>query len=187
MAKANFKKGDYVVYPSHGVGKVTGLNTQELAGVSMDFYQIQFEKEKMSLSVPIARAEKIGLRTLCILDHIDQSLDIITEAAQTSRGIMWSRRAQEYERKINSGDVLAIAEVIRDLHRNVKNPDRSYSERLIYESAYNRFVMEAAHVKGLSLEAFEEEFTSMLKVEEEIVEDEEVTDEFDNDDDIIAA
>ncbi|MFZ8865169.1 MAG: CarD family transcriptional regulator [Rickettsiales bacterium] len=183
MTHKNFKKGDFVVYPSHGVGKITDLLVQSLAGIDLEFYQINFEKDKMNLSVPVARAAKVGLRRLCSPELIDQALDIVSETAQTSRGIMWSRRAQEYEKKINSGDILAIAEVIRDLHRNVKNPDRSYSERLIYESAYNRFVTEVCHVRKTTLEKFEEEFTSILHVDE-IDSDGE---DFDDDDDYIAA
>lgn len=183
MKNKTFKKGDLVVYPSHGVGKITDLTSQEVAGTIIEFYHTKFDKDKMTLNVPVARAAKIGLRHLCEPNLIDQALDIIGEAAQTSRGIMWSRRAQEYEKKINSGDILAIAEVIRDLHRNVKNPDRSYSERLIYESAYNRFVDEVSHVKKISSEKFEEEFNQILKIDEIKTDEDE---DFD-DDDIIAA
>ena len=180
MTNLSFKRGDSVVYPSHGVGAITEVKSQELAGLKMKFYQIFFEKDKMTLSIPVSRAEKIGLRKLCSPELIDQSLDIIGETAQTSRGIMWSRRAQEYERKINSGDILAIAEVIRDLHRNVKNPDRSYSERLIYESAYSRFILEACSVKGVTQDQFEDEFSTILKVE---TEESSTDDDFDGDDD----
>jgi len=186
MTQKTFKKGDFVVYPSHGVGKITEVTAQAVGDLTLEFYQINFEKEKMNLSVPVSRANKIGLRHLCSPELIDQSLDIVSEAAQTSRGIMWSRRAQEYEKKINSGDILAIAEVIRDLHRNVKNPDRSYSERLIYESAYNRFVNEVCHVRKVSVEKFEEEFSNMLKIDEIKGDDEEDFDD-DDDDDVIAA
>ncbi len=187
MTNKTFKKGDFAVYPSHGVGKIIDISSQAVGELKLEFYQIQFEDEKMTLSVPVSRADKIGLRHLCSPDLITQALDIISEAAQTSRGIMWSRRAQEYERKINSGDILAIAEVIRDLHRNVKNPDRSYSERLIYESAYNRFVGEVCHVRNIDKATFEAEFDNILKVDEEVsVEDAEDFDD-DDDDEIIAA
>jgi CarD family transcriptional regulator len=190
MSKKTFKKGDFVVYPSHGVGKIASISSQEIGGFSLELYNISFEKEKMTLSVPVSKAEKIGLRPLCSSDAIDEALDIINEAAQTSKGIMWSRRAQEYERKINSGDILSVAEVIRDLHRNVNNPDRSYSERLIYESAYNRFIHEVCCVKKISLEDFEEEFKSMLKIDELSIEDDDFDDDDDSDNDndkIIAA
>ncbi|MBT4879056.1 MAG: CarD family transcriptional regulator [Alphaproteobacteria bacterium] len=186
MTQKSFKKGDFVVYPSHGVGKITDIMSQSLGGTNLEFYQISFEKDKMNLSVPVARSSKVGLRRLCSPELINQSLDIVSETAQASRGIMWSRRAQEYEKKINSGDILAIAEVIRDLHRNVKNPDRSYSERLIYESAYNRFVTEVCHVRKTTLEKFESEFTSILYVDEIDNEDEDFDDD-DDDDDVIAA
>ena len=183
MTQKNFKKGDFVVYPSHGVGKITDVMSQALGGTNLEFYQISFEKDKMNLSVPVARSSKVGLRRLCSPELVNQSLDIVSETAQASRGIMWSRRAQEYEKKINSGDILAIAEVIRDLHRNVKNPDRSYSERLIYESAYNRFVTEVCLVKNIDEETFHNEFNSMLKIDDININDD---DDFDNDD-IIAA
>ncbi len=171
--KSHLKKNDLVVYPSHGVGKIINIYTEKLGTMSLELYKIFFEKEAMTLSVPVARAEKIGLRRLCSVELIDEAVAIISEVAQTTRGVMWSRRAQEYERKINSGDVLAIAEVIRDLHRNIKNPDRSYSERLIYESAYNRFVLEASYVKKITIE----KISDLLKVEEED------DDDNDNDDD----
>jgi CarD family transcriptional regulator len=190
MSKRTFKKGDLTVYPSHGVGKIANISTQEVGGFSLELYHISFEKEKMTLSIPVSKAEKIGLRHLCTPESIDQALDIINESAQTSKGIMWSRRAQEYERKINSGDILSVAEVVRDLHRNVNNPDRSYSERLIYESAYNRFIDEVCCVKKVSTEAFEAEFKTMLKIDELNIEDDEFDDDDDSDNDndkIIAA
>jgi CarD family transcriptional regulator len=168
MAKKTFQIKDHVVYPSHGVGQIKEINTQAIAGQSIEFFIIYFEKEKMQLSVPVARAEKIGLRKLCTEHDIEKAFDIISEKAQTSRGIMWSRRAQEYERKINSGDIFSVAEVIRDLHRNVKNPDRSYSERMIYEAAFNRFVSEASLIKKQDINLFEEEFYKMLKIDDVI-------------------
>ena len=183
MSEKNFTIGEFVVYPSHGIGKISAIKHQNIGSNAIEFYHISFEKEKMNLSVPVSRANKIGLRSLCTIESIEQSLHIINEAAQTSRGIMWSRRAQEYERKINSGNILSIAEVIRDLHKNVKNPDRSYSERLIYESAYNRFVSEVCLVKNIDEETFHNEFNSMLKIDDININDD---DDFDNDD-IIAA
>ena len=168
MAKKTFLIKDHVVYPSHGVGQITEINTQTIAGQNIEFFIIYFDKEKMQLSVPVARAEKIGLRKLCSENDVEKAFDIISEKAQTSRGIMWSRRAQEYERKINSGDIFSVAEVIRDLHRNVKNPDRSYSERMIYEAAFNRFVSEASLIKKQEISVFEEEFYKMLKIDDVI-------------------
>ena len=166
MVKKTFNIKDYVVYPSHGVGQIKEITSQEIVGQKIEFFIIYFEKEKMQLSVPVSRAEKIGLRQLCNEEDIEKAFDIISEKAQTSRGIMWSRRAQEYERKINSGDIFAVAEVIRDLHRNVKNPDRSYSERMIYEAAFNRFVSEASLIMKQETSFFEEEFYKMLKIED---------------------
>ncbi|MBL6785329.1 MAG: CarD family transcriptional regulator [Rickettsiales bacterium] len=181
MTKKSFSINDYVVYPSHGVGQITAINNQDIVGQKVEFYIIHFEKEKMQLSVPVARAEKIGLRQLCSERDVEKSFDIISEKAQTSRGIMWSRRAQEYERKINSGDIFSVAEVIRDLHRNVKNPDRSYSERMIYEAAFNRFVSEASLIKKQDITVFEEEFYKMLKIDDVIeMDDLNQFDEIDN-------
>lgn len=176
MATKEFKVGQHVVYPTHGVGKILDLIEQKIGNHQLEFYKIEFPKDKMHLSVPINRAKKIGLRSLCEAESIQTSLDIISEKAQTTRGIMWSRRAQEYERKINSGDILAVSEVIRDLHRNVKNPDRSYSERMIYENAFHRFVSEAAIVTNQEQEEFEEEFYKMLKIDELEVSNENETD-----------
>ena len=188
MSSKTFSVGNYVVYPSHGVGKITDIKSQSLANLKIEMYCVYFEKEKMTLSVPVSHAGKVGLRSLCSAQDAEDALDVIGEKAQTARGIMWSRRAQEYERKINSGDIIAISEVIRDLHRNVGNPDRSYSERVIYEAAYERFVTEASIVKKVTREAFEEQFGHLLKVNQIIPEndmleeqDEDEDDDYDDD------
>lgn len=194
MTTKDFTLGQHVVYPTHGVGKIYDIIEQKIGNMQLEFYKIEFPKDKMNLSVPVARANKIGLRSLSNKKAIDDALEIISEKAQTSRGIMWSRRAQEYERKINSGDILAISEVIRDLHRNVKNPDRSYSERMIYENAFYRFISEAALVTGQAQEEFEEEFAKIVKVEELEISNENDLDEedlaeefFEEDDEVMAA
>ena len=176
-----FIAGNYVVYPSHGVGKITSITTKNVANLQLEFYDIFFEKEKMALSVPVNHAEKIGLRKLCSLKQTDEALNIIREKAQTSRGIMWSRRAQEYERKINSGNILSIAEVIRDLQRNVGNPDRSFSERVIYESAYNRFAKEVALVKKIDFDQFSNQLSKILKINEIVPQNDNLEDSEDDD------
>lgn len=193
MANKEFKLGQHVVYPTHGVGKILDIIEQKIGNHQLEFYKIEFSKDKMHLSVPLNRATKIGLRALCPKETVQSALDVISEKAQATRGIMWSRRAQEYDRKINSGDILAVAEVIRDLHRNVKNPDRSYSERMIYENAFFRFVSEAALVNNQKLEEFEEEFSKLLKVDELEVsnendlEEDEIDEFFEEDEDSMAA
>ena len=138
-----FKVGDIVVYPSHGVGKITGEETQVIAGIEMKLYVISFDKDKMILRVPKTRAEKAGLRHLSSSDDFQKALITLQSKAKVSKG-MWSKRAQEYETKINSGNVLAIAEVLRDLHKNIDDPNRSYSEQMIYKSALQRLAHEFA-------------------------------------------
>jgi len=148
MSVVEFKSGDQVVYPSHGVGQVVGHEEQSVAGHNMKFYVIEFEKEKMTLRVPVG-STKAGLRALSGKDLVEKAITILKGRAKPGRG-MWSRRAQEYEGKINSGNVTLIAEVVRDLHKNVDDPDRSYSERVIYEAALERLAGEYAAVSGVS-------------------------------------
>lgn len=137
----SFSVGDSVVYPSHGVGQITAEETQVIAGVEMKLYVITFAKDKMILRVPTSRAIKTGLRHLSSSADLDLMINVLKSKAKVAKG-MWSKRAQEYERKINSGNIIAISEVLRDLHRNIDDPDRSYSERLIYESALERLSQE---------------------------------------------
>lgn len=147
MSKASteklFKIGDSVVYPSHGVGEITDVEVQVIAGIEMKLYVIMFDKDKMVLRVPVNRAEKAGLRQLSNSSEFKKAIITLKGKARISKG-MWSKRAQEYEGKINSGSVISIAEVLRDLHCNVNDPNRSYSERMIYESALERFTNEYA-------------------------------------------
>ena len=138
---AEFKIGCHVVYPTHGVGKIIEQETQEIGGVTLKMFVIEFTKDKMTLRVPVHRAKASGLRHVSSNTQIKKMYDTLKSKAKTSRG-MWSRRAQEYEAKINSGDVIMVAEVVRDLHQNVDQAERSYSERMIYESAFNRLAGE---------------------------------------------
>jgi len=137
--------GDFVVYPTHGVGKVVNIETQEIAGTKLKLFVISFDRDRMTLRVPITKAEASGLRKLSSRKVMDNALTTLKGRARVKR-TMWSRRAQEYEAKINSGDPVSIAEVVRDLHRNTGQPDQSFSERQIYEAALDRLACEVAAV-----------------------------------------
>ncbi len=138
-----FAVGQSVVYPTHGVGEITAIETQEIADVTLEMFVINFKREKMTLRVPTHRAKAAGLRHISDTIIIEKAMKTLTGRAKVSRG-MWSRRAQEYEAKINSGNIIQIAEVVRDLHKNVDQSERSYSERMIYESALGRLAGEVA-------------------------------------------
>jgi CarD family transcriptional regulator len=142
IAKAEiFVAGDHVVYPTHGVGKVEKIAVEDIAGHRLELIHITFEENRMTLRVPVSKARSAGLRKLATRKLFDEALAILKGRARIKR-TMWSRRAQEYEAKINSGDPLAIAEVVRDLHRNSGQPDQSFSERQIYEAALDRLAAE---------------------------------------------
>src|SRR5690606_4202510 len=132
--KNEFRPDDFVVYPAHGVGRIVSIEEQEVAGLKLEMFVISFEKDKMTLRVPTARATEIGMRGLASPDLVDRALETLKGKARVKRA-MWSRRAQEYEQKINSGELLSIAEVVRDLHRNDEQREQSYSERQLYEAA----------------------------------------------------
>ncbi len=146
-AKEDFAEGDFVVYPTHGVGKVERIATEEIAGHKLELIHITFEENRMKLRVPVAKARTAGLRKLATRKQFDDALALLKGRARIKR-TMWSRRAQEYEAKINSGDPMAIAEVVRDLHRNAGQPDQSFSERQIYEAAMDRLAAEMAALDG---------------------------------------
>ena len=147
-----FKVGDAVVYPAHGVGKVAGIETQEVAGMALEVYVITFDHEKMTLRVPTKKAVSAGLRSLAGETVVTKALTTLKGRARIKR-TMWSRRAQEYEAKINSGDLVSIAEVVRDLHRADNQPEQSYSERQLYESALDRMAREVAAIERIDREA----------------------------------
>ena len=136
-----FVVGDYVVYPKHGVGRVIELQEQEIAGMKLELYVLRFEKERMTLRVPMNKVEAIGMRKLSSDKTLREALDTLTCKPKVKR-TMWSRRAQEYEAKINSGDLVSIAEVTRDLFRADDQPEQSYSERQIFEAASSRLARE---------------------------------------------
>ncbi|WP_339109363.1 CarD family transcriptional regulator [Thioclava sp. GXIMD4216] len=145
--KSEFRPDDYVVYPAHGVGKIMSIEEQEIAGLKLELFVISFEKDKMTLRVPTAKATEAGLRGLASADEVARALNTLKGKAKVKRA-MWSRRAQEYEQKINSGDLLSIAEVVRDLHRADDQREQSYSERQLYEAALERLTREIAAVSG---------------------------------------
>jgi CarD family transcriptional regulator len=145
--KSEFRPNDYVVYPAHGVGQIVSIEEQEIAGLKLELFVISFEKEKMTLRVPTNKAATVGMRSLSSPELVTKALATLKGKARVKRA-MWSRRAQEYEQKINSGDLLAIAEVVRDLHRNDDQREQSYSERQLYEAALERLTREVAAVVG---------------------------------------
>ena len=144
--KHEFKTNDHVVYPTHGVGKVVKIEEQEVAGMKLELFVITFEKDKMTLRVPVMKAKSVGMRKLSSPDVVNNALNTLKGRARIKR-TMWSRRAQEYEAKINSGDLVSIAEVVRDLHRASGQPEQSYSERQLYEAALARMAREVAAVE----------------------------------------
>jgi CarD family transcriptional regulator len=138
-----FVVGDYVVYPKHGVGRVIELQSEEIAGMQLELYVLRFEKERMTLRVPVNKVESIGMRKLSSDKTLKQAMETLKGKPKVKR-TMWSRRAQEYEAKINSGDLVSIAEVTRDLFRPDDQPEQSYSERQIFEAASSRLARELA-------------------------------------------
>ena len=147
--RQGFKVSEFVVYPAHGVGQIVAVEDQEVAGFRLELFVINFAKDKMTLRVPTSKVAGVGMRKLSDPEVARKSLDILTGRARVKR-TMWSRRAQEYEAKINSGDINAIAEVVRDLYRSEAQPEQSYSERQLYEAALDRIMREIAAVQKLS-------------------------------------
>lgn len=141
-----FQAGDYVVYPSHGVGRVIGIETEVIAGVELTMYVVRFENERLTLRVPVDKAPRAGMRKLSSREKIRSALETLKTRIRPRRHIMWSRRAQEYEAKINSGDPVAIAEVVRELYRK-DDSEQSYSERVMYKAALERLARELAAIE----------------------------------------
>ncbi len=156
-----FRINEFIVYPAHGVGQITEITKQEIAGMQLDLFVVNFAKEKMVLRVPIAKAKQIGMRKLANPKSLGNAMRTLRGRARIKR-TMWSRRAQEYEAKINSGDLVAIAEVVRDLFRNENQPEQSYSERQLYEAAIERMAREVATVKKTTNDQAIEELEAVL-------------------------
>jgi CarD family transcriptional regulator len=150
--KMIFKAKEFVVYPAHGVGQILDIEEQEVAGYRLELFVINFDKEKMTLRVPTHKAQAVGMRKLSDANVVDSAIETLRGRARIKR-TMWSRRAQEYEAKINSGDLISIAEVVRDLYRSDRQPEQSYSERQLYEAALDRMAREVAVVERIGEDA----------------------------------
>jgi CarD family transcriptional regulator len=148
--RLGFKTGEFVVYPAHGVGQIISIEEQEVAGLSLELFVISFEQDKLTLRVPVAKIKSVGMRKLAEEELVGKALDTVTGRARVKR-TMWSRRAQEYEAKINSGDLISISEVVRDLYRSDDQPEQSYSERQLFEQAMDRMSREIGAVNRLTL------------------------------------
>lgn len=159
--KLSFKIGELVVYPAHGVGKITAIEEQEIAGSKLELYIVDFEREKLRLKVPTNRAEQKGMRRLADRGLIEHAMKVIRGRARIKR-TMWSRRAQEYDAKINSGDLIAVAEVVRDLYRSDRQPEQSYSERQLFEQALLRMARELAAVRKVDDDQSVKELSEFL-------------------------
>ncbi|MDG2284679.1 MAG: CarD family transcriptional regulator [Alphaproteobacteria bacterium] len=160
----DFKTDDFVVYPTHGVGKILGTETQEIAGTELDLLVINFEHDRMTLRIPVSKAQNSGLRRLSSRKQMDVALTKLKGRARVRR-TMWSRRAQEYEAKINSGDPVSIAEVVRDLRRNSSQADQSYSERQMYQAALDRLAREFAAIEKIDEETATTRLEKIMHVE----------------------
>ncbi|MGF1475605.1 MAG: CarD family transcriptional regulator [Geminicoccaceae bacterium] len=160
--KLAFAAGDYVVYPSHGVGRITGIEKEEIAGIGLELYVVSFEQDRLILRVPVDKIAKSGMRKLSSKEKIQSAMDALKIKTKPRRGVMWSRRAQEYEAKINSGDPVSIAEVVRELHK-AEDAEQSYSERQMYRAALERLAREVAAIERV------DETTATEKLEKVLV------------------
>lgn len=161
VQRQGFRTNEYIVYPAHGVGQITAIEEQVVAGAKLELFVISFDKDKMTLRVPTAKAATVGMRKLSGDSLVGKALDVLKGRARVKR-TMWSRRAQEYEAKINSGDIISIGEVVRDLHRSESQPEQSYSERQLYEAALDRMAREIAAVKRITETEAIREIEAML-------------------------
>ena len=161
--RQGFKTNEFIVYPSHGVGQIVAIEEQEVAGAKLELFVINFVKDKMTLRVPTAKIVSVGMRKLAEPPLVKRALETLKGRARIKR-TMWSRRAQEYEAKINSGDIVAIAEVVRDLYRSDTQPEQSYSERQLYEAALDRLSREISAVQRITeTEAIKEVEAALAK------------------------
>jgi CarD family transcriptional regulator len=161
-SRYGFAVGDYVVYPSHGVGRIARLESHTVGEQALQMFVISFEKERMTLRVPVTKASTSGMRRLSSPEKMDAAVSALRGRARARR-VMWSRRAQEYEAKLNSGDPVSIAQVVRDLHRNVGQPDQSYSERQMYEAALERLAREFAAIQKIEPSQAAERLEKVLR------------------------
>ena len=147
----NLEKGQLIVYPAHGVGKIEGIEKQNIAGIEIELLLIRFEKDRLLLKLPMSKIKDVGLRKLCSPQTVKNAIEAL-KTPMKKKKTMWSRRAQEYEAKINSGDLVAIAEVMRSLYRVDGDINQSYSERQIYQEAFTRFLNEYSAVENIAIE-----------------------------------
>lgn len=161
IASLAFNSGDYVVYPTHGVGKIADISKQNIAGSELELLVVNFDKDKMTLRIPVSKLEHVGLRKISESSTMNDALNTLKGKAKVKK-VMWSRRAQEYENKINSGNPVAIAEVVRDLYRSENLAEQSYSERQIYEQALDRLASEVAVCDNISIEAANKKLLDIL-------------------------
>ncbi len=161
MQRQGYKTGEFVVYPAHGVGQIVDIEQQEVAGFELELFVIDFAKDKMKLRVPVPKVESVGMRKLSETGDVEKALKTVQGRARIKR-TMWSRRAQEYDAKINSGDLKQIAEVVRDLFRSENQPEQSYSERQLYEAALERMAREVSVVNKIT------ETEAVLLIEENL-------------------
>ena len=167
LPSLTFNTGEYVVYPTHGVGKVSDITKQNIAGTELEMLVVNFDKDKMTLRIPTAKIQNVGLRKISDDKTMEEAFNTLKGKARV-RKIMWSRRAQEYENKINSGNPVAIAEVIRDLYRNENIAEQSYSERQIYEQAIDRLASEVSIYSNCSLEDANKKLNDILSKEKAV-------------------
>ena len=161
LPTVSFNSGEYVVYPTHGVGKISDISKQTIAGSELELLVVNFDKDKMTLRIPMTKVPYVGLRKISEPDTISEALETLKGKAKIKK-IMWSRRAQEYENKINSGNPVAVAEVVRDLYREENLAEQSYSERQIYEQAFERLASEVAVCENTSIEDANKKLLSLL-------------------------
>jgi CarD family transcriptional regulator len=159
--RQGFKTSEFIVYPAHGVGQIMAIEEQEVAGARLELFVINFVKDKMTLRVPTSKIASVGMRKLAETPMVKRALETLKGRARIKR-TMWSRRAQEYEAKINSGDIVAIAEVVRDLYRSESQPEQSYSERQLYEAAIDRLAREVSAVQRITETEAIKEIEAML-------------------------
>ena len=161
LPSLTFNAGEYVVYPTHGVGKVSDVTKQQIAGTELEMLVVNFDKDKMTLRIPTAKIQQVGLRKISDEKTMNEAFATLHGKAKVKK-LMWSRRAQEYENKINSGNAVAVAEVVRDLYRRENLAEQSYSERQIYEQAFERLASEVAVCENTSIEDANKKLLSIL-------------------------
>jgi len=159
--RMGFRTNEFIVYPAHGVGRIVDIEQQEIAGAKLELFVIAFERDKMTLRVPVTKVDSVGMRKLSESDVIAKAFKVLRMRPRIKR-TMWSRRAQEYEAKINSGELIAIAEVVRDLYRSERQTEQSYSERQLYEAALDRIAREVAMARKV------DEHVAVAEIEAEL-------------------